>query len=423
MQYRCESCGFQTAKWMGFCPQCGASGLAEVAVGADVAAGPVRPVAEAAAHPSERRPSGITEVDRVLGGGFVPGSVVLLGGEPGVGKSTLLLQVAESLGRQGASVLVATAEESAEQVGLRARRLGVRSPRVAVLAESSLDVVLATVESMEPDLLVVDSVQAISTASGIAGSVTQVREAAARLIDVAKRNGMTVVLVGHVTKDGSIAGPKLLEHMVDVVVYLEGESEMGLRAVRTLKNRFGATHRVGLFEMGNDGLREVADPSSLFVADWQGSTAGTVVFPAMEGRRPLLVEIQALVHPTQAPQPRRSVRGLEAARVQQIVAVLERHARVPFSNRDVYVSVVGGYRIVEPAAGLAVAVALVSSHFDVPVGSTAVWGEVGLTGEVRPVSQDRRRREEVARLGIRRVVAPNGAVLTIGDALDRVFGD
>ncbi len=407
MSYRCASCGYQSRKWMGFCPQC------KVTDALEEVAGPIRrtpstvpvPLSKVGDSPPERLRIGISEFDRVLGGGLVAGGVILVGGEPGVGKSTLLSQVAGNLAGQGAKVLIATAEESADQVGMRAERLGIKSDDILLLADGDVDVIIAAAEQIRPDLLIVDSIQALAAAevSAASGSVGQVRECSARLIRFAKDTGTATIVVGHITKDGSIAGPKLLEHMVDVVLYLEGETDRGYRTLHSLKNRFGATHLVGLFEMDEEGLAEVADPSAAFVADWQGTVAGTVVFPTISGKRSLLVEVQALVgKPVVTPQQlRRSVRGVEVARVHQLLAVLERHAMLRFSDREVYVSVVGGMRITEPAADLAIALALASSLTNRPLGRTAAWGEVGLTGELRNVPHDGRRSEEAARLGIK----------------------
>lgn len=407
MSYRCASCGYQSSKWMGFCPQCKVTDALEE-VARPSKRGPSNapvPLSKVGESPPERLRIGISEFDRVLGGGLVAGGVILVGGEPGVGKSTLLSQAAGNLVLQGARVLIATAEESADQVGMRAERLGIKSDDILLLAEGDVDAIIASAEQIRPDLLIVDSIQALAAAevSASSGSVGQVRECSARLIRFAKETGTATIVVGHITKDGSIAGPKLLEHMVDVVLYLEGETDRGYRTLHSLKNRFGATHLVGLFEMDEEGLTEVADPSAAFVADWQGSVAGTVVFPSISGKRALLVEVQALVgKPVATPQQlRRSVRGVESARVHQLLAVLERHAMLRFSDREVYVSVVGGMRLTEPAADLAIALALASSLTNRPLGRMAAWGEVGLTGELRNVSHDARRSEEAARLGIK----------------------
>jgi DNA repair protein RadA/Sms len=382
---------------MGFCPSCGSGAPLSEAPSAPRAAprAPARlvPLAQAGADEAVRRPTGIGEVDRVLGGGFVPGAAVLLGGEPGVGKSTLLLQVAASLAAQGGTALLASAEESTAQVALRASRLGTAPSGVALVAESDVDIIIAAADQTRPDLLVVDSVQTV---------------AVARLVHFSKQSGVPVVLIGHVTKDGSIAGPRLLEHAVDVVLYLEGDVERGLRVLRSLKNRFAATHQVGLFEMSDAGLRQVPDPSGWLVAGWRGGVPGSVVFPSVDGRRPLLVEVQALVSQERSLQPRRSVRGLEIARVHQVLAVLERHAGFPFAARDVYVSVVGGLAVRDPGADLPVAIALCSSLLNQALGPTAAWGEVGLTGEVRAVAYGDRRAAEAARLGVATVVGPMG---------------
>jgi DNA repair protein RadA/Sms len=399
---------------MGFCPGCGSeaalveTGPATRAMSARAAR--VMPLIEAGRDEPARRETGLTEVDRVLGGGLVPGVTVLVGGEPGVGKSTLVLQVAAGLAASGGRALLASAEESAGQVALRASRLGMAQGGVLLVSERDVDSVIAAADQVRPDLLIVDSVQTVAAAEagGAPGGVAQVREAAARLVHFAKESGVPVALVGHVTKDGAIAGPRLLEHMVDVVLYLEGDVERGLRVLRSLKNRFGATHQVGLFEMGDAGLREVPDPSGWLVAGWRGGVPGSVVFPAVDGRRPLLVEVQALVSKGEVAQPRRSVRGLELARVHQVLAVLERHARFSFATRDVYVSVVGGLQVRDPGADLPVAIALVSSLLGQPLPATAAWGEVGLTGEVRAVAYGERRAAEVARLGVEVAVGPTG---------------
>jgi len=357
-----------------------------------------------------RRPVGIGEVDRVLGGGMVPGAAILVGGEPGIGKSTLLLQLAASLVASGGRALVASAEESLDQIGLRARRLGIDADGVLLTSERDVDAIIEATRQTRPDLLVVDSIQTVAAkeVGGAPGGIAQVRESAARLIHASKESGVPVALIGHVTKDGTIAGPKVIEHTVDVVLYLEGEPERGLRVLRSLKNRFGPTHQVGLFEMRDDGMAEVVDPAGLLLSTHFGDVPGSVVFPAIDGRRPLLVEVQALVAEGGLPQPRRSVKGIEAARVHQVLAVLERHADLSFGARDVYVSVVGGLRVRDPGADLPVAIALASSLLGRGIGSVAAWGEVGLTGEIRPVAHGEHRSAEAKRLGLEIAVGPTG---------------
>jgi DNA repair protein RadA/Sms len=369
-----------------------------------------------------RVPTGWGEFDRVLGGGLVPGSALLLGGEPGVGKSTLLLQVAGGLAARGSRVLLATAEESVDQVAMRAQRLGVVGPGVDLISDDDVDMIVDVAGDRRPDLLVVDSIQSVGVPEVPSGSggVSQVRESAARLIRLAKTTGIALVLVGHVTKEGGLAGPKILEHMVDVVLYLEGDPDRGFRVLRSNKNRFGATHVSGMFDMGSEGLTDVADPSKVFLEGWEPDVPGTVVYPAVEGRRAVLVEIQALVAPTAHPQPRRSIRGLDATRVNQVLAVLHRHAGLSLAAMEVYVNVVGGWRIEEPGCDLAVALAVASSALDVPLGRLAAWGEVGLAGEVRSIPMESRRVEELDRMGLVRRVAPDaGGPMRLSDALAR----
>ncbi len=399
---------------MGFCPQCQVDQpLTEESksVASARKKGSTKPTVvslETGGEPPPRISTTISELDRVLGGGIVPGAVILLGGEPGVGKSSLLLQVAGALGAAGSNVLLATAEESAEQVSLRARRLNVASSNVHLVADDDVDGILAVAEEMRPALMVIDSIQTVrvSDAGGAAGAVSQVRESSSRIIRFAKDQNIPTVLVGHVTKDGGIAGPRMLEHMVDVVAYLEGDVDRGLRVLHSLKNRFGATNVSGLFEMTPTGLNEVPDPSAAFVGAWKGDAAGSVVFPTVQGRRTFLVEVQALVVPSGAPSPRRSVRGIEAARIHQLLAVLQRSAGLDFTNQEVYVSVVGGFSVREPAADAAVAVALASAFKDRAVGRLAVWGEVGLTGEVRSAPASDRRGAEASRMGLK-ALGPN----------------
>jgi DNA repair protein RadA/Sms len=418
---------------MGFCPGCNVSEPlteeAEFRHRRVIAPEPV-PLGKVQDGGEIRRTIGIGELDRVLGGGLVAGSVVLIGGEPGVGKSTLVLQAAMEIAEAGGRSLVVTAEESAQQVGLRADRLAdpgtpgslESKDQVLLLADDDLDRVLAAADATRPDLLVIDSIQTVSSrqGEGAPGGPSQVRESAARLIRFAKERQVPTVLVGHVTKDGSLAGPKLLEHMVDVVLSFEGDPDHGLRLLRSMKNRFGATHVVGMFEMSVAGLTEVADPSQIFLQDWRQDAAGTVVFPAVEGRRSILVELQTLTDMTRIFPPRRSVRGVDANRVHQILAVLNRHAGLKVSDMEVYVNVVGGWSLDEPACDLALALALASSLTGQPLGSTAAWGEIGLSGEVRSVTHHQRRLEEARRVGVERVVAPEpGGRLDLGSAMLR----
>lgn len=419
MAYRCTKCEHQSGKWMGFCSQCGERGtLIEVAAGSGERRDLVA-ITDVGEERTGRHPVGIGEIDRVLGGGFVPGAAVLLGGEPGVGKSTVLLQIAAAIAGGRGRALIASAEESAGQIALRGRRIGAAVDGIDLLAESSLENILATADAVQPSLLVVDSIQTVTTgkADGIAGSVGQVRASGAEAVAFAKRSGTPVVLIGHVTKDGAIAGPKVLEHLVDVVLYLEGEDATGLRVLRSLKNRYGSVNQIGLFEMGDRGMIPVVDPAKVLLSDRRAGGAGTVLAVILEGRRPIVLEVQALVTKSVTPQPRRSVKGIDAARVHQLLAVLDRHGGISFADRDVYVNVVGGITLKEPAADLPVALALASSHGGVALNEIVAWGELGLTGELRPVSQADRRREEALRLGVNVVIAPGDAMRTIGDAL------
>jgi DNA repair protein RadA/Sms len=409
---------------MGFCPQCGtAEPLRELAGDGRQRARVVETVSLRAARAGgeqDRVRTGSPEVDRVLGGGLVPGSVVLLGGEPGVGKSTLLLQVAGTMAAAGRRVILATAEESVEQVALRAQRLGMGDDSIELMADDDVDALVALAERELPDLLVVDSIQTVGVAEipSAAGGVSQVRESAARLIRMAKTTGVSVVLIGHVTKDGGLAGPKILEHMVDVVLSLEGDPDRGFRVLHSQKNRFGATHMSGMFDMRTDGLVEVDDPSKVFLDGWEADVPGTIVYPAVEGRRSVLVEIQALVAPTSFPQPRRSIRGLDPGRVNQIIAVLQRHGDMVLHDKEIYVNVVGGWRLVEPGSDLPVALAIASSAWNRPLGRMSAWGEIGLAGEVRSIPFEARRVEELDRMGITERVAPvSGAPMRLLHAM------
>lgn len=410
MAYRCDSCRYETERWMGFCPQCRGGTLLEfdgTSAGEPLEVMPITRVGKKGS--GERRSTGLGEVDRVLGGGMVAGSAILLGGEPGVGKSTLLLQVAARMASAG-RVLMVSAEESLDQVAMRAGRIGAMEPTLELTTVRDVDVIAEAIARTDAAAIVVDSIQTVVApdVTGAPGGVTQVRECGSRLVGAARRRGVPLVMVGHVTKDGHLAGPKVLEHVVDAVLLLEGDHDGGLRLLRATKNRHGSVDRVGVFEMTTDGMVEVADPSSLLVGEWAGHVPGTLLFPALHGRRAVLVEVQALVVGSRAPQPRRSVKGVDAARVHQLLAVLERHAGIGFRDHDVHVSVVGGIRVTEPAADLPIALALASSRLDVPLRRLAAFGEVGLTGELRTVGRVGARTEEAHRLGIEEIAAPDG---------------
>ena len=417
--YRCQECGHTAPRWVGRCPECQAWGtVAEVGAAPvglrPVTAGPVsapaRPIAEIDVEAARSRPTGVGELDRVLGGGLVPGAVLLLAGEPGVGKSTLLLEVAHRYAAGGSRpALVVTGEESAAQVRLRAERTGALSDRLFLAAETDLSAVLAHLDAVSPGLLVVDSVQTIASPAveGAAGGVTQVRAVAAALIAAAKERGMATVLVGHVTKDGAIAGPRVLEHLVDVVLHFEGERHSTLRLVRAVKNRFGPADEVGCFALTDGGIEGLADPSGLFLSRRSEPVPGTCVTVTVEGRRPLLAEVQALVASSTLATPRRAVSGLDSARVAMVLAVLERRGRVRLGDNDVFSATVGGVRVTEPAADLAVALAVAAAARDSPLPPDLVAvGEVGLSGEVRRVGGVGRRLAEAARLGFTRALVP-----------------
>jgi DNA repair protein RadA/Sms len=372
---------------------------------------PARPIAEIEAEGAATWATGVDELDRVLGGGIVSGAVVLLAGEPGTGKSTLLLDVASRAASHGRTVLYVTGEESAAQVRLRAERIGALRPRLLLAAETDLGAVLGHVEQLGPDLLVVDSVQTISSEAvdGTAGNVGQVREVAASLIRVAKARGMATVLIGHVTKDGSIAGPRVLEHLVDVVCQFEGERHSRLRMLRAVKNRYGATDEVGCFDLSDIGIVGLPDPSGLFLSRRETPTSGTAVTVALEGRRPLVAEVQALVTASTQANPRRATSGLESPRVSMMLAVLDRRVGVQLGSKEVYAATVGGVRLAEPAADLAIALAIASSALDAALPPhLVVVGEVGLAGEVRRVAGVGRRLAEAARLGFTSAIVPAG---------------
>ena len=374
-EYRCSECGWSTAKWVGQCTSCQSWGSVIETAGVTKAkpahisqARVARPITDIESSGEGHQPTGIDEFDRVLGGGLVPGAVVLLSGEPGVGKSTLLLEVAARLAKGGKRVLYISAEESASQVRLRATRTSALSENLFLATETDLASALGQISEVSPELIVVDSVQTVSSLDidGVAGMPAQVREVASNLIRVAKETSTPLVLVGHVTKDGSIAGPRTLEHLVDVVCHFEGDRQTALRFVRTLKNRFGPTDEVGCFEMSGEGIKEVPDPSALFISEQQNNVSGTCITITVEGRRALRAEIQALVVKSGSPQPRRVTNGVDSARVAMLLAVLERRVGLSLSDRDVYVSTVGGMKITEPAADLAIAVAIASAVKDKP---------------------------------------------------------
>jgi DNA repair protein RadA/Sms len=420
--FACQACGFESSKWLGRCPDCGEwnsfveerqspapaargrQGSLSLEIG-----GKPRPYDSVDGGEAARIPSGIDEFDRVLGGGIVPGSMVLIGGEPGIGKSTLLLQVAHLLGRSGGAVLYVSGEESERQIKLRGERLGVAGGGLFLMGETALERILAEVEALSPAALVVDSVQTIysSRFPSAPGSISQVREVATQLLFLAKGRGITTFLIGHVTKDGGLAGPKSLEHIVDTVLYFEGEKHLHHRVVRAVKNRFGAVSEMGVFEMSGSGLKPVPNPSALFLAERREGSPGSAVVATIEGSRPMLVEVQALVSPSSFGTPRRMSLGIDPNRTNLLLAVLEKRVGLELLGDDVFVSVAGGLDVAEPAADLGVAAAVASSFRNRPVPArTALFGEVGLAGEVRGVGQAALRIREAAQMGFTRCVLP-----------------
>lgn len=443
-QYVCQSCGHESLAWSGRCPGCGEwntlvetpaaggagrGGRSARGGGRRVKAPRAVPLRDVSAPRTERLRTGIAELDRVLGGGLVPGSVILLGGEPGIGKSTLTGMALGNLVAGGAAVLYVSGEESPAQVRLRAERLGEAALSVPAIAETSLEAVVAALESERPAACVIDSIQTLHAEgmAGAPGSVGQVREAANAIAAVAKRIDCTVVLVGHVTKEGAVAGPRVLEHLVDCVLLFEGERERSFRVLRALKNRFGATSEVGVFEMRSGGLVEVVDPSARFVGE-ASAAPGSVVLASMEGTRPLLVEVQALVAPTEIVPPRRVATGIERNRLAMVLAVLARHGGPALGGADVFVNVAGGIRVDEPGADLAVALAVASAHHGVPLTGPGghplcCFGEVGLTGELRPVAHAERRVGEALKFGLGPVIGPPSAEELDGLESHRALAD
>jgi DNA repair protein RadA/Sms len=418
-KFTCQQCGYESAKWLGRCPDCGAwNTLVEAppeparrALTAGVSVEFVTPIPlpEVSAVAAERRPTGSAELDRVLGGGLTAGSLILIGGEPGIGKSTLLLQVAGHIANSGADALYVSAEESPQQVKLRAERLGIMDPRLFLLPATEVEAIVEAIERQRPALVVVDSIQTIATGliSSSPGSVSQVRECALQLMRAAKRTHTPVCLIGHVTKEGSVAGPRTLEHMVDVVLYLEGERFHTYRLARGVKNRFGATNEVGVFEMRGDGMVDVPNPSALFLSETRGQATGSAVVVSMEGTRPLLVETQALVTPTVFGAPRQTATGFDRNRLQMLLAVLIKRAGLGLGTQDVYVNVAGGFELSEPAVDLAVAMAIASNFLERRVmPDLALVGEVGLGGELRAVPRLAQRMREAAKLGFHKIIAP-----------------
>ncbi len=420
--YQCRECGARFPKWAGQCHDCGAWNALVEAVeptkhqaasfkgyAGSVQSAGIRTLDQVATEVTQRTSSGMAELDRVLGGGLAPGSVVLLGGDPGIGKSTLLTQALASLSER-MSALYVSGEESAEQISLRAQRLNLPREKLHLLTETCVERIIELAQQHQPKMLVLDSIQTFYTEmlQSAPGSVAQVRESAARLVRFAKQTGTSVFLVGHVTKEGALAGPRVLEHMVDTVLYFEGDSGSQLRLIRAIKNRFGAVNELGVFAMTDKGLREVSNPSALFLSWHQHQAPGSAVLVTREGTRPLLVEVQALVDQSSLGNPRRVALGLEQNRLSMLLAVLHRHGGIAMFDQDVFLNVVGGVRITEPAADLAVLLAVLSSYRDrAPQGELAIFGEVGLAGELRPVPNGQERLREAAKHGFKRAIIPH----------------
>ena len=420
--YSCTECGASEPKWQGQCPSCMSwntlvESIEESSTSTNryankfeglAASSQLQKISSIKAAEIERIPTGISEFDRVLGGGLVEGGVVLIGGDPGIGKSTLLLQVLCHLGKSAQAIYV-SGEESPQQIAMRAKRLGLDASEVELLAEINLEKILATLQTHKPNIAVIDSIQTVYSEAlqSAPGSVAQVRECSAQLTRLAKQLGITVILVGHVTKEGTLAGPRVLEHIVDTVLYFEGDQNSAFRLIRAFKNRFGAVNELGVFAMTEHGLREVANPSALFLSHHEGQVSGSCITVTMEGTRPLLIEIQALVDESHAPSPKRLATGLEQNRLAMLLAVLNRHAGIPCFDQDVFINAVGGVKIAEPAVDLAVILSIVSSLKNKSLqDKLIVFGEVGLAGEVRPVQGGQMRLKEAAKLGFTKAIIP-----------------
>jgi DNA repair protein RadA/Sms len=425
--YVCQSCGYQAPKWLGRCPDCGQwNSLVEERTGPSVrqaqpnADGAPQAIDAISLDPQPRLNTGILEFDRILGGGLVPGSLVLIGGDPGIGKSTLVLQVAVRLCQAGLKSLYVSGEESPQQIKLRAERLRIRAGELFVLSSTSLEELFDRMETLKPRLLIIDSIQTIytNTMASAPGSVGQVREVSSRLLTWAKGTGVPVFLVGHVTKEGAIAGPKVLEHIVDTVLYFEGERSHAFRILRAVKNRFGSTNEIGVFEMKDAGLEEVGNPSQIFLQERPEGASGSVVIPCLEGTRPLLVEIQALVGPSPFGVPRRTAIGVDHHRISLLVAVLGKRMGLEMGDQDIFVNVAGGLKVDEPAADLAIVSAMISSFLDRAVAKDlVVFGEVGLAGEIRAVSQPEIRIKEAAKLGFRRCLLSSSNIAVLPSSI------
>lgn len=419
-QFVCRECGYNAAKWLGRCPACEQwstlveevqhiSPLKSSRRHLGQPASIPEPIAQITASEADRLQTGMGEFDRVLGGGFVPGTVVLIGGDPGIGKSTLLLQASNALSQIYGNVLYVSGEESVTQMKLRANRLGITSESLYVICENNLEHIEAHIASLQPNIVIIDSIQAVYApeVQAAPGSIAQVRESAVQLLITAKNENVPIVLVGHVTKEGALAGPRVLEHMVDTVLYFEGESRLIYRVLRAVKNRFGSTNEIGIFEMLSNGLVEVKNPSAMFIGERQQNTSGSVVVSSIEGTRPLLLELQALVSPASTGMPRNTAAGVDRHRIALLIAVLQKRAGLDIGGSDIFVNITGGLRLDEPGIDLGTAVAITSNHRDIAIDPrTVVIGEVGLGGEVRPVANIEKRLGEAAKLGFNRAIFP-----------------